>query len=237
MTTNAENRTDSRLAARCAATASVGAATIHFAVAPSHWGEWLPSGLFFVSIGIFQLIWAFVVWMRPTPWVLVTGIAVNTSSIALWVVSRTAGAPFGPFAGQVEAVQAAGICVLLLQCYIVMGSAWAWFRCSRAHHVSGLVRALVLLGANTVMAAAVTTGLASGLQGHGDHHHGLTEAEGEHPAVHDVPTDGHHHDSPPPAAPQVQVVTPPPSEVPPIEAGLPLTEMATHTDGHHHDEG
>lgn len=32
--------------------------------------------------------------------------------------------PFGPSAGEPEPVGAAGICVLLLQCYVVMGAGW-----------------------------------------------------------------------------------------------------------------
>ena len=69
----AATRTDSRLAARLAAIASFGAAVIHFAVAPTHWQEWMPSGLFFVSLALFQMIWARVVLGRPTTLVLAVG--------------------------------------------------------------------------------------------------------------------------------------------------------------------
>ena len=82
----------------------------------------------------------------------------NAGFAALWIWSRTAGEPFGPNAGEPEAVQAAGICALLLECYIVMGAAWAWFRGDRAEPVSGFGSALVMLGANTVVVAAVTAG-------------------------------------------------------------------------------
>ena len=64
-------------------------------------------------------------------------------------------------------------------------SAWAWLRSEeRAQPVSGISSALVLFGANTVVAVAATVGLASGLQGH-DHHDGghrvPVEAEGSTP--------------------------------------------------------
>lgn len=177
--------TDGRVAARAAAVASIGAATIHLAVTPGHWREWLPSGLFFASVAVFQLLWAFLAWTRPPAALLATGIGVNTGLAALWVFSRTAGAPFGPNAGQTEAIKAAGICALLLECYIIMGAAWAWLRSDeRAQPVSGISSALVLFGANTVVAVAATVGFASGLQGH-DHHDGghrvPVEAEGSTP--------------------------------------------------------
>jgi len=207
VTTRTETRTDSRLAARCAATASIGAAAIHIAVAPMHWEHWLLSGVFFAVLGLLQLIWAFLVWSRPTTLLLAIGIVANVGAVALWVHSRTAGAPFGPGAGQPEAVDAAGICVLLLQCYVVMGSAWAWSRRSRAGQVSGLGRALVLLGANAVMAVAVTAGLVSSLSGHGPHQHGPAEARDAHQVTRDVPA--------------------------PVDVGLPMVESSLHTDDHH----
>ncbi|MCV7344626.1 hypothetical protein [Mycolicibacterium rhodesiae] len=177
MTANDAGTTDNRLGARCAAVASIGAAVIHFAVAPMHWNDWVPSGVFFAAIGVFQLAWGFFAWSRPTRLLLAAGIAANVGLAALWVISRTAGAPFGPNAGEAESVEAAGICVLLLQCYVVMGAAWVLRGRYRAHMVSGLGRTLVLVGANTVMALAVTAGLASGLNGHQHHHGAPVDAE------------------------------------------------------------
>lgn len=159
-------RIDNRLSARCAAVASIGAAVIHIGVAPVHWRDWAPSGVFFAAIAVFQLVWGFLAWSRPTAMVLSAGVAANAALVGLWIVSRTVGLPLGPNAGQPEAVEAAGICVLLLQCYVIMGATWTWLKSSRAQQVSGKGRVLVLLGANAVMAVAVTVGLASGLQGH-----------------------------------------------------------------------
>jgi hypothetical protein len=217
-------KTDSRLAARCAAVASIGAAVIHFAVAPMHWKDWLPSGAFFASIAVCQLMWGFVAWTRPTRLVLAAGIVGNAGAAALWVMSRAAGAPIGPNAGEPEAVDAAGICVLLLQCYVVMGAVWASRRRYRAEEVSGFGRALVLLGANAVMAGAVTVGLASGLQGHGHHHGEPAEAEAGLVPAHDAHMADHEHQVVPPAPP------------PGTESGLPVTDMSLSTGGDHHSE-
>ena len=70
-------KTDSRLAARLAALASLGASVIHFAVVPAHWQEWIPAGLFFASIALFQLVWARLVLTRTTTPVLALGIILS----------------------------------------------------------------------------------------------------------------------------------------------------------------
>ena len=216
MATNDVTKTDVRLAARCAALASLGAAFIHIAVAPMHWQDWPASGMFFAAIAVVQVVWAFFAWTRPAPALLAAGAAMNAGSIALWVMSRTAGAPFGPHAGQPEAVDAAGICALLLQCYVVMGAGWAWSRRDEAEQVSGFGRAVVLIAANTVMATAVTAGLASSLQGHQHHHDDVADAQG---------------------GSRVEPVAPKSPE-----AGLPVTDMSLHSagesaaDGHRHHE-
>lgn len=198
-------KTDSHLAARCAAVASIGASVIHFVVMPAHWSAWVPSGVFFATLAAFQLVWAFIIWSRPAPWLLAIGIVANAVAAALWVTAHTRGAPFGPAAGQPEVANAAGIGVLLLQCYVVMGSTWAWSRLGEARTVPRFNRAVILLGAQTVMAFAVVAGVVSALADHQQHHGSVpVEAQSGHhaPAEQGVPvTDmglhtggGHHHD-------------------------------------------
>jgi len=228
MAPRAAKKTDSRLAARLAAIASLGAAFIHFAVVPTHWQEWMPSGLFFVSIALLQLIWARVVLARPTTAVLAAGIAANVAAAALWALSRTAGAPFGPHAGEPELVQAAGLCALLLEVYVVMGAGWVWYRGHQAEPISAFANAIVLLGAGAVIAAAATVGVASGLQ---HDHHAPADAEPEHhnPSIgHD---DGHHDH----LEPLAEVIRPPAAPAP-AEAPPPATDPAHDTDGAHHFE-
>ena len=184
----AATKIDSRLAVRLAALASLGAATIHFAVVPTHWREWMAAGVFFLSIALFQLIWAWVALTRTTTPVLVAGIAVNVGAIGLWAVSRSAGAPFGPHAGEAELIQAADLCALLLQTYVVMGAGWAFHRRRQGQPIPAFGNAVVLLGAIVVMASASTLGVASGLR-HGHHapggaeagHHEAQSAESSHP--------------------------------------------------------
>lgn len=190
MASRAATKTDSRLAVRLAALASVGAATIHLAVVPNHWQEWMPAGLFFVSIALFQMLWARVVLTRTTTLVLAAGVMLNVGAIGLWAVSRTAGAPFGPHAGEAELVQAADLFALLLQIYVVMGASWALYRGRQGQPIPAFGNALVLIGATAVVALASILGVASGLR------HGHHPPDGVGPSHHESTAEGtdHHND-------------------------------------------
>lgn len=186
-----------------------------------HWRDWLPSGVFFAVLATFQLLWAFLTWLRPNTVMLAAGIAANAGAAGLWVMSCIAGPPVGPSAGQPEAVGAAGICVLLLQLYVVMGAGWAWSSKRQAEQVSGFGRAVVLMGANTIVAGAVTLGLVASLQGHHHHHHGgAAEAQGEDHARHEAQMEAHHHPSEPQSPP----------------ASAAVTDMSLDADDGHHSE-
>jgi hypothetical protein len=91
-----------------AAVASAGAAAIHFAVAPMHIREYLPFGLLFVMTGVLQLVWALAVLLLwPRPLVFLVGVVLSLAVVAVWVLTRTVGAPIGPDAGRAEVVGAA----------------------------------------------------------------------------------------------------------------------------------
>jgi hypothetical protein len=81
-----------------------GAAGTHFAMAPSHAGEWLAEGIGFALVGWAQALLAIAVVLRPTRKVLTAGIVLNLAVLAAYVVSRTSGFPFGPESGQSETV-------------------------------------------------------------------------------------------------------------------------------------
>lgn len=210
-----------------AAIASLGAAIIHFAVAPTHWQEWMPAGLFFVLIAVFQLIWARLVLTRPTAAVLAAAVMVNVGTIVLWALSRTAGAPFGPRAGVPEAVHAADLCALLLEIYVVMGAGWLWYRGRQRASIPAFANAVILLGAGAVIALASTVGVASGLQ---HDHHAPAGVEAHHHGPSTGASDDHHdHPAPPPVEPIGKLVAPAPVEAPTAE---PSHEAH---DDHHHD--
>ncbi|MFB4309075.1 hypothetical protein [Actinomadura sp. GTD37] len=91
-------------ARRVAAIGSVLAAFAHYAVVPEHLGEWWAYGVFFSAIALFQLVWAVLVHTGSERAVLLSGPAVSLGVLALWAVSRTSGLPFGPDAGEAEAI-------------------------------------------------------------------------------------------------------------------------------------
>lgn len=219
---------------KLAALASFGAAIIHFAVVPTHWQEWMPAGLFFLTIALFQLIWARLVLARMTTSVLAAGIMLNVGAIALWALSRTAGAPFGPHAGEPELVKAADLCALLLQIYVVMAAGWVVYRGQHGEPIPAFGNAIVLLGAFAVVALASTVGVASGLQ------HGHPEQAGaatDHHGPNVGPAEAHHgHSEPaslPPIAESVGTPAAPAPAAPPAPSGEPPEDA--HGD-HPHDE-
>lgn len=214
MNAKAEVQTDSALAARCAAIASVGAGLIHFAVMPAHFLQWWAAGLFFAAAAVFQLMWAYLAWSRPRTALLAAGIGLNAAVAALWVTASTAGLPFGPHAGGPEPVEAAGICALLLECYVIMGAAWAWMQDYEPEAVSRFRSALVLLGANGVIAGTVCVGVASSFQNHDESHLPLEARRG---------APQHHTEAPAPSGEPAAPTAPDPAD-----AGLPVTDMALH---------
>ena len=217
-------KSDRQLAARCAAIASLGAGVIHVAVTPMHWRDWVPSGIFFAGLAAFQLLWAVLAWFRPASLALAAGVGANAVVSVLWIMSCIAGPPVGPSVGQPETVGGAGIAVLLLQCYVVMGSAWALSRRWRTQEVSRFRRALVLVGANTVMACAVMVGLVAGLQSDHHRHGGVVEAEG-----------GQHATLQPSEPAGGLPITDMSGVVPPAATPVPPA-VAVEADGHrHHD--
>jgi hypothetical protein len=144
----------------------------------------------------------------------------NLGSIALWGLSRTTGAPFGPHAGEPEAVQAAGIFALMLQCYVVMGAAWLWYRGRRADPVPSFGYGMVLTGAATVIGAAATLGVISGLQ---HDHHSPVRAEHDHRTPNSEEESGHHEHSAP-VAPSDSEISPQPTVPAPVEPSGPETD-------------
>lgn len=206
----------------------MGAGVIHFAVAPAHWQEWMPSGLFFLALAIFQLVWARMILVRRTTAVLAAGIAFNIGALALWALSRTAGAPFGPHAGEPEFVQAADLCAFLLQLYVVMGAGWVWYRGHDGDPIPAFVNATVFVGFGIVVVLASTAGVISGM-GHG--HHGPAAAEPDHHGPSVSHSDGHRGHAEPANAPPVVVTpaAPAPAVAPP--AAVPLHDH----DEHHHE--
>lgn len=83
---------------------STGAAVVHFAVVAEHLDEWWLTGLFFIVVALFQLVWALLVLVRPSSLVYLSGAVINALVVVTWIVSRTSGVPVGPEAGEPESI-------------------------------------------------------------------------------------------------------------------------------------
>ncbi|MBA0125852.1 hypothetical protein H0B56_09890 [Haloechinothrix sp. YIM 98757] len=179
-------RTDIRLATVVAAFASVGAGVIHAAVTPQHWQEWIPAGAFFAGIALFQLAWAGAVLRLPHTPVIGVAIAANLASMALWGASRTWGVPFGPHAGEPEAIGIAGVLAVLFEAIVVLSAAWSLLPRERSAVFAPGAYRFAAAGAAVFVVALTPLGVLSGLEhthgGPGESHTGSHSDEQGEPA-------------------------------------------------------
>ncbi|MGH2829440.1 MAG: hypothetical protein ACRDJM_03045 [Actinomycetota bacterium] len=110
------------------ATLSLGAAAIHFAVTADHFDEYWLSGVFFVVAAWLQTLWAVVIVTRRERSLLQVGALGNAMIVAVWVVSRTSGLPFGPDAGESQAVGLTDFAATAFESLIVLGALLLAFR-------------------------------------------------------------------------------------------------------------
>lgn len=94
----------SRLAFYLAADLSLAAAVMHALLAPEHFRDGFEYGAFFVASAAAQGAYAVLLARQPSRGWLLLGIAGNLLIIAAYFVTRIAGLPLGPLAGQREPV-------------------------------------------------------------------------------------------------------------------------------------
>ena len=102
----------------------VGAGAIHLAVIDEHLSEWWAAALFFVVLALAELATAAAVLARQRTWRLVglwSAIVVSAGPLLVWTVSRSSGLPFGPEAGEPEAIGIADVlsCALEVMTLVV----------------------------------------------------------------------------------------------------------------------
>src|SRR5262245_16587690 len=78
------------------ASASAGAAAIHYAVIAEHFDEWWGFGLFCVASAVAQLAWAMAVVASRSRLLMWVGVVGNAAIVVLWIVTRTVGTLVGP---------------------------------------------------------------------------------------------------------------------------------------------
>ena len=143
----------------------LGPAAIHFAVAPEHLVAYLPYGLFFYLVGAAQVALAGGILLRPSPTLLLGGAATTLLVIAVWLVSRTAGMPLGPFAGRPETIGLADLLATLMECAAAVLLVLADFRLDLSSEFRVLSSAPGLAAAGGLSVAMTLVGLAAGASG------------------------------------------------------------------------
>lgn len=104
-----------------AAASSFAAALVHGSVIGVHVREYWLFGVFFAVVAPLQAAWAIMVVRHPDRrGLLVAGLAGNAAVVAIWVVSRTIGLPFGPAPFTPEAVGAKDLLATYEQCAVVV---------------------------------------------------------------------------------------------------------------------
>ncbi|MBV9168723.1 MAG: multicopper oxidase family protein [Chloroflexi bacterium] len=98
-----------------AALLTLGAAAIHFVVAPPHFHEDAPSGAFFLMVASAQVILAIQLLTRPTRRLALLMAIGSTGLVGLWYVSRTVGLPIGPHPGTPEEMGLADVVCNVLE--------------------------------------------------------------------------------------------------------------------------
>ena len=143
----------------------LGAAAVHFAVAPAHFQEYAPFGLFFVGAGLLQCAAAAAALLRPSRRMFIAAGAGTLAVVALYVVSRTAGVPVGPRPWRPEMIGFPDVACTAMEVVSLPLLALLAVRGPRARRPRPWRVALAAAPASLLAAALATVGTASAIHG------------------------------------------------------------------------
>lgn len=164
-----------------AGTALVGVGAVHAAVVAEHLEEWWAAGTFFVVLAAAEVVVAVGLVRGGRTWAR-AAVGVSVVPLVVWTVSRTVGLPFGPEAGEPEAVGLADVVACVLE-LVTLVAALVLLRTRRgavAPPLPAHLRALVL----TAVVALAALGLAAAVPTWIDGAEPATDEPGHH-AAHD----------------------------------------------------
>lgn len=162
------------LVARVAAVAALtGSGAVHATVIGEHLDEWLLAGSFFGIITLAELSLALAVIVAWSQRTAIAVVVTSMGTVAVWLVSRTVGLPFGP--AEFRAAEAVGApdlaCCMLEVAATALVAPWAVRRWSERRPPppggfsrAGVAAATLLAG---VLSAVALWGLTSSLSGTG----------------------------------------------------------------------
>lgn len=124
---------DRRIAASWPVAVALGAASwaaglIHLAFMREHLEEYVPFGAFFLVSGVFQVVWAVIVFGRRSRAYFVLGLVANAAFAILWAITRTVGLPIGPEHWTAEVAGVADVAATVLEVALTVGCGWTLLR-------------------------------------------------------------------------------------------------------------
>jgi hypothetical protein len=158
------------------------AGAIHLAMVPSHMDEWAAEGVAFAIAGWGQLVMALLLVARPSRALLRATIVANVAFVGAWVVSRTAGSPFGPHAGHAESASLVDVTTVGFEIALVLLAAVTLLRPGLAAGAGAVARGGALAGAMAavVLASVVLASPSARNHAHGTHAGHGDSAAGDH---------------------------------------------------------
>lgn len=141
----------------------LGAAAIHFILAPSHFDEDVLYGWFFIVMGIGQMAGAVALLVKRARWVFVSVALGNLVIVLVWLVTRTIGIPVGAETGSIEPVGIPDVVATTLELLAVAGVVFLIVAAPRIH-LGQIHRALgsaIVVGCAGLVLGAVVFAAAS----------------------------------------------------------------------------
>ena len=174
------------------------AGVIHLVIIPEHWVHARAHGLFFLIVGVLQIVWGIAVWWKPSTRLYYIGVILAGWLIVLYAITRWLPAPFGHGPESIAAIDIAcklceGLGMFTLGILIFQGIVLDAGRTAAWRGIAVILLLSVLAGFVTYGAARAAEPIFPSLS---------TSVEVDHRHGEGVPTplDEHHHEEGTPAS-------------------------------------
>ena len=172
------------------ALASILAGVIHLVIIPEHRSHAPAHGLFFLSVGILQIVWGVSVWRKPSLRLYYIGVIMAGWLIVLYVLTRWFPAPFGHGAESIKAIDLT--CKACEAVGMVILTALIFKGLTLNANLRIAWRAVLLIALFSIIAGFVTYGVAGAAE---PIFPGLSAQVEEHHHKESAPQEGHPHES------------------------------------------
>jgi hypothetical protein len=153
---------------------SIAAGVVHLVMAPVHASSSTAEAIGFATVGWLQILLAIGLLMRPSRALLQGTVLLNAAAIVVYVVSRTAGLPFGDHAGVAENVEGIDLMTAVFEGLLVVGAGILW---ARPKFMADLSTEAVVMASALPVVVLVATSVALADPATTEHAHGGDETE------------------------------------------------------------